>query len=162
MFDHFWDDFSMICASLFRDIVWCIILHSALFADDDFLDRFPINFGTIFASMFHQFSWLFRHRFSHRFVHWFLMENGSQMEPKSTWGGELFGTLFATFSFMLILCWFYVEFGSPWAPFWCPLAPFGLPLAHFWLTFGALWLTFGALGSLLAILALDFLAFGAP
>ena len=34
----------------------------------------------------------------------FLMENGSQMEPKSTWGGELFSTLFATFSFMLILC----------------------------------------------------------
>ena len=57
---------------------------------------------------------------------------------------------------------FYVEFGSLLAPFWRPLAHFGLPLAHFWLTFGALWLTFGALGSLLAILALDFLAFGAP
>ena len=54
------------------------------------------------------------------------------------------------------------DFGSLWAPFWRPLAHFGLPLAHFWLTFGALWLTFGALGSLLAILALDFLAFGAP
>ena len=48
------------------------------------------------------------------------------------------------------------------ADFMLNLAHFWLPLAHFWLTFGALWLTFGALGSLLAILALDFLAFGAP
>ena len=64
---------------------------------------------------------------------------------------------------------FYVEFGSLLTPIWrtlahfgLPFAHFGLPFAHFWLAFGALWLTFGALGSLLAILALDFLAFGAP
>ena len=48
-----------------------------------------------------------------------------------------------------------MHFGRPVARFWFPVAPF-------WLTFGALWLTFGALDSLLAILALDFLAFGAP
>ena len=64
---------------------------------------------------------------------------------------------------------FGMHFGRPLAPFWRPLAPFWLPLAPFWLTFGALWLTFGALwltfgalGSLLAILTLDFLVFGAP
>ena len=56
----------------------------------------------------------------------------------------------------------YVHFVLNLTHFWRPLAHFGFPLAHFWLTFGALWLTFGALGSLLAILALDFLAFGAP
>ena len=49
-----------------------------------------------------------------------------------------------------------------WLTFGSLLAPFGSLLDNFWLTFGALWLTFGALGSLLAILALDFLAFGAP
>ena len=71
-------------------------------------------------------------------------------------------TIFVAFSRPCLLCCFYVELGSLLAPFWRPLAHFGLPLAHFWLTFGALWLTFGALGSPLAILALDFLAFGAP
>ena len=72
------------------------------------------------------------------------------------------------------LCWFYlycfyVEFGSFGAPFssllahcWFILTHFWFPLVHFWLTFGALWLTFGDLGSLLAILTLDSLVFGAP
>ena len=97
------------------------------------------------------------------------MENGSQMEPKLSGADDQKTILFETFSFMSILCCFYVDFGSLWAPFWRPLARFGVPLAHFWLTLGSLlahfwcpWLTFGALGSLLAILALDFLAFGAP
>ena len=83
---------------------------------------------------------------------------------------------FSSFSRPCHLCSFYVEFGSPWAPFWrslahfglpfahfgLPFAHFGLPFAHFWFTFGALWLTFGALGSLLAILTLDLLVFGGP
>ena len=60
---------------------------------------------------------------------------------------------FPPFSRPSLLCWFYVEFGSLWAPFWLPLAHFWLPLAPFWLPFGSLWLPFGSLlvslGSLL-------------
>jgi len=37
------------------------------------------------------------------------------------------------FSRPSLLCWFYVEFGSLWVPFWLPLGHFWLPLAHFWL-----------------------------
>ena len=66
-----------------------------------------------------------------------------------------FRDLFVYVDFMLNLTHLGLPFGGP-------LAHFGLPLAHFWLTFGALWLTFGALGSLLAILTLDFLVFCTP
>ena len=115
--------------------------------------------GFIFASKFHQFSWLFRYRFSHRFFHRFFIENGSKMALPRNTCGVTFSDLFATFSRPCLLCWFYVELGSLLAPFWLPLAPFWHPLAHFgrpsapfWLTFGVPWLTFGALG----------LTFGAP
>ena len=99
----------------------------------------------------------------------FLVENGSQNAPGKLVRGDPGSILFATFSEGRFLDAFWSPLGSLLAPFWLPLghfwlpfAHFWLPLAHFWLTFGVLWLTFGALGSLLAILALDFLAFGAP
>ena len=80
------------------------------------------------------------------------MENGSQNGWFLGSPGAHFGSLFAILSFMLILCWLWLTFGSLLPPLGSPLVHFWLPLAPFWLTLGTLWLTFGALG----------LTFGAP
>ena len=95
------------------------------------------------------------------------MENGSKMVRgnvrPTTFLAPFFGHRSGEAFWQPFAC-LLVPFWPPLAAFWLPLAPFGLPFGSlpFWLTFGALWLTFGALGSLLVILALDFLAFGAP
>ena len=98
-----------------------------------------INFGTIFASIFHQFPWLFQHRFSHLFFHRFFMENGSKMTPKIEGGTPPEPHLFATFSEGWFLDAFSSSFGFFWAPFWLPLAPFGVPLAPFWHPLAPFW-----------------------
>ena len=85
----------------------------------------------------------------------FLVEIHPKREPKNIGFSDQKTILSATLSFMFNLVTILVPFGALWLPF-------GSLLAHFWLTFGALWLTFGALGSLLAILSLDFIAFGPP
>ena len=171
IFDHLFDDFSMFFASLFRDhflmiflffpnrflnranpkiskIHWVFICYSALgtFRKRSIFLRFSIPKSTYFCIIFHDFSWLFRHRFSHRFFHRFLMENGSQKSSISSWCGEPFCSLFATLSFMLILCWIWLTLGSLLAPvgsLWAPLgslwAPFGSLLAHFWFPLAHFW-----------------------
>ena len=93
----------------------------------------------IFASFFHQISSRFRYQFSHRFFHRLFMKKVPKMEPKSIRRGDHFGDLFATLSFMLILCWIWLTFdshlapfGSLWAPFCSHWAPFCSLLAYFW------------------------------
>ena len=115
------------------------------------------QFRTIFASIFHQFSWLFRHRFSHRFVHRFLMENGSKMAPKIEEGTLPEPHLFAIFSKGRYLDAFWSPFGSFWAPFWLPLAPFWLPLAPFWHPLAHFWRPLAPFVSLYGPVGFNFL-----
>ena len=97
---------------------------------------------SVFASMFHHFSRLFRH--------WFLLSVSIDVSwkriPKwhqKCWSWctffAYFSHLFATFSFISILCWFWLPFvtllapsGTLWATFGSLLAHFRCPLAHFW------------------------------
>ena len=123
----------------------------------------------------------FSHRFFIKFHHFFGInfridffidfwwKMGLEMVRQKS-GPEAF---FSSFSRPCLLCSFYVEFGSPWAPFgvlsahfwrplahfWPPLAHFWLPLAPFWLTFGVSWLTFGALSFTFAHPGIHFLTF---
>ena len=111
----------------------------------------------IFASTFHEISWLFRHRFSHRFFHRLLMKKAPKTEAKSISLSDEKTILFATLSFMLILCWIWLTFdshlapfGSLWAPFCSHWAPFCLLLAYFWCPLAHFWclgLTFGDPGA---------------
>ena len=102
-----------------------------------FHDFFGIDFRIDFLSIFDR-KWL---------------QNGSQ----KTWGRNLFGDLFATFSEDRFFDAFWSPFRSLLAPFWRPLAPFGLPLASFWLPFGSLLVP---LGELSLAFELNFLIFG--
>ena len=95
-----------------------------------FHDFLGIDFG---IDLFIDFWWKRLPKCSHFILTWSQKAHGAE-------------SFLAPFSRPCLLCWFYVEFGSLWAPFW-------LPLAHFWLPFGSLWLPFGSLlvslGSLL-------------
>ena len=93
---------------------------------------------------------------------YFLWKIIPKMGGRGPWRCTIFHDLFHTSTSGCILIDFWHPLGPVWLHLCLVLATVYLPLAAFWLTFGALWLTFGALGSLLAILALDFLAFGAP
>ena len=73
--------------------------------------------------------------------------------------GGLFLIFFATLSFMFILCWIWLTFGSLLAPFGSLWAPFCSLWAPFWLTFGVPWLTFGALSFTFAHPGINFLTF---
>ena len=86
--------------------------------------------------------------------------------PKLSGADDQKTILFATLSFMLILCWIWLTLCSLWPPFGSLLAPAGsllapfwLPLGPFWLTFGVPWLTFGALSFTFAHPGIHFLTF---
>ena len=172
--DDFFNDFRMCFASPFRylffmyfwsfpnrflnranhEIIKNPLVFIGLFALGTFrtqpiFRRISIQKTSNFRIVFSWNSWLFRHRFSHRFFHRFLMENSSQKSSISSWRGEPFGDLFATFSEGRLLDAFWLSFGSL-------LAHFGFPFGSRWLTFGSRWLTFGSLwlpfGSLLVSL----------
>ena len=83
----------------------------------------PMKFGIIFASNFHQCSYLFRHRFSHRFVHPFLI--------KKQWFGHPFWHMLIAFG-NIFRCFFGIYFCINF-------------LMPFFRTFGSLWATLGRL-----------------
>ena len=94
---------------------------------------------SVFASMFHRFWRLFRHWFVLSFFHRFFMKMHPKMASKRLVLVYLFRILFATFSFISILCWFWLPFvtllvpsGTLWATFGLIVAHFWCPLAHFW------------------------------
>ena len=105
---------------------------------------FSWNSITFSASMF---AFVFFIDFS-----WKWLPKRSQKASRGSSKIHTFRDLLFYLDFMLILCWFYVDFGSLWAPFLVPLAPF-------WLTFGVPWLTFGALSFTFAHPGIHFLTF---
>ena len=113
----------------------------------------------IFASICHQRSSLFRHRFSHRFVHRFLIENDSKTKPQIIWGGDHFGTFFATFSEGRLLDAFWSSLLTAPGSLLAPLGSLLAPLAHFWHPLAFFWLTLGALSFIFAYSGFDFVTF---
>ena len=99
--------------------------------------QFRYHFRIIFSSIFMTFSAsIFASIFSSIFDGLWI-----KTAPNYRYWASLFSSLFATFSFMLILCCIWSPFGSLLAPVGSLLAPFGSLRA----TFGTLWITFGSI-----------------
>ena len=102
--------------------------------------------------------WTFLRRIWFIWFHQVFIEFSWKLLPKESQKLMSGGIVFSHFSRPVLLCWFYVEFGSLLAPF----GPFGLPLAPFWLHLARFWLPFGAPGLTFAHPCAQFSHLGGP